>query len=131
MRQVLWPSAPGEHAQEIALFFSDPRSGPAEALLAIDGSGRAIGFIEVSIRPYAEGCYSGRVAYLEGLYVEEARRRQGVGTALVRAAEEWGRAQGCTELASDAETGNLVSAAAHRSLGFTEIERIICFRKEQ
>jgi aminoglycoside 6'-N-acetyltransferase I len=129
MRQALWPSAPGEHAQEIASFFRGDRRNPAEVLLAVDDSGRAVGFAEVSIRPYAEGCYSGRVAYLEGWYVDEAVRRQGIGAALVRAAEEWGRAQGCTELGSDTETENLDSAAAHRSVGFTEVERIICFRK--
>jgi aminoglycoside 6'-N-acetyltransferase I len=129
MRQILWPSAPGEHAEEIAMFFSGDRSRSAEALLAIDESGRAIGFVELSIRPYAEGCYSGRVAYLEGLFVDEPLRRRGVGAALVKAAEEWGRAQGCTEIGSDAEIDNQASAAAHRALGFTEVESIICFRK--
>jgi aminoglycoside 6'-N-acetyltransferase I len=129
MRQSLWPSAPGEHAGEIAAFFGGDRSDPAEAFIALDDGGRAIGFAEVSIRPYAEGCHSGRVAYLEGWFVEEASRRQGVGATLVAAVEEWGRAQGCTELGSDAEIHNAASAAAHRSLGFTEVERIICFRK--
>jgi aminoglycoside 6'-N-acetyltransferase I len=129
MRQSLWPSAPGEHAGEIAAFFGGDRSDPAEVFIALDDGGRAIGFAEVSIRPYAEGCHSGRVAYLEGWFVEEASRRQGVGATLVAAVEEWGRAQGCTELGSDAEIHNAASAAAHRSLGFTEVERIICFRK--
>ncbi|MGH9314761.1 MAG: aminoglycoside 6'-N-acetyltransferase [Vicinamibacterales bacterium] len=129
MRQILWPSDPGEHAREIASFFRGDRRNPAEVLLAVDQSGRVLGFAEVSIRPYSEGCYSGRVAYLEGWFVDVACRRQGVGAALVRAVEDWGRAQGCTELGSDAEIDNLDSAAAHRSLGFTEVERIVCFRK--
>jgi aminoglycoside 6'-N-acetyltransferase I len=98
-------------------------------LLAFDDSGRAVGFAELSIRPYAEGCYSGRVAYLEGWFVEPAFRGRGLGAALVKAAEDWGRAQGCTELASDTEIANASSAAAHRALGFEEVERIICFRK--
>jgi len=129
MRQTLWPSPPGEHAQEIASFFSGDRSNPAEVLVAVDDSSRAVGFAEVSIRPYAEGCCSGRVAYLEGWFVDEASRRKGVGAALLNAAEEWGRAQGCTELGSDTEICNLDSAAVHRALGFSEMERIICFRK--
>lgn len=90
MRQLLWPSVPGEHAGEIARFFSGDRRNPAEVLLAIDERGRAIGFAELSIRPYAEGCDSGRIAYLEGWFVESSARRQGVGAALVKAAEEWG-----------------------------------------
>jgi aminoglycoside 6'-N-acetyltransferase I len=129
MRQQLWPSPTGEHAAEIELFFKGDRRNPAEVLIAIDESGRAIGFAELSIRPYAEECYSGRVAYLEGWFVEGSHRGKGVGGALVKAAEEWARAQGCTEFASDAEVGNVVSASAHERLGFEEVNRIICFRK--
>jgi len=70
------------------------------------------------------------VAYLEGWYVESEWRRRGVGTALVAAAEAWARAQGCTELASDALPDNDTSAAAHLALGFTETVRIRCFKKQ-
>lgn len=129
MRQQLWPSPAGEHAAEIELFFKGGLRDPAEVLIAADESGRAVGFAELSIRPYAEGCYSGRVAYLEGWFVEGPHRGKGVGGALVKAAEEWARAQGCTELASDTETDNSVSASAHVRLGFEEVNRIICFRK--
>jgi aminoglycoside 6'-N-acetyltransferase I len=129
MRQTLWPSAPDEHAQEIALFFSANRKGPLEVLIASDESGEPIGFAELSIRPYAEECYSGKVAYLEGWFVEATSRRRGVGAALVKAAEEWGRSMGCTEFASDTAIENDASAAAHQSLGFSVAGRIICFRK--
>jgi len=128
MRDALWPSAPGEHAREIAAFFDGPREDPQEAIIAFD-DGRAVGFAEMTIRPYAEGCQFGRVAYLEGWFVDEAARRQGVGAALVEAVAAWGRAQGCTDLASDTEIGNHDSIASHRSLGFDEVERIVCFRK--
>ncbi len=130
MRQSLWLSPPGEHAAEIASFFEGKRVNAAEVLLAFDEHSKPIGFVELSIRNYAEGCSSDRVAYLEGWYVEPHARRQGVGTALVRAAEQWARAQGCTEFASDTDLGNHVSEVAHRALGFTETDRIICFKKE-
>ena len=84
---------------------------------------------ELSIRSIVEGCSSGRVAYLEGWYVVPEARRRGVGRALVEAAEAWGREQGCTEFGSDTQLDNLDSAAAHRALGFTEVEQIRCFRK--
>lgn len=129
MREALWPAKPGEHAEEIASFFAGHRRDPAEVLLAIDDSGSVIGFAEVSIRQYAEGCSTDRVAYLEGWFVEEGWRRKGVGAALAAAVGDWGRAQGCTELASDTEIHNLVSEAAHRALGFEEVDRIVCFRK--
>ena len=129
MRQQLWPSAAGEHAAEIELFFKGDRRNPAEVLIAVEESGRGVGFAELSIRPYAEECYSGRVAYLEGWFVEGSHRRKGVGGALVEAAEEWARSQGCTEFASDAEIGNTVSDLAHKRLGFEEVNRIVCYRK--
>ena len=45
-----------------------------------------VGFAEVSVRPYAEGCRGERVAYLEGWFVAEGARGHGVGRALVEAA---------------------------------------------
>ncbi len=129
MRQALWPAPAGEHAGEIRRFFNGDRRNPAEVLIAIDESGRAVAFAELSVRPYAEGCYSGKVAYLEGWYVERPARGKGIGSALVKAAEEWARAAGCTELASDTAIGNAASVSAHEALGFEQVSRIICFRK--
>lgn len=94
MRQTLWPSSPDEHVAEIELYFHEQRRNQAEVLIASEDSGRSLGFAELSIRPYAEGCYSGRVAYLEGWFVEDFARGTGIGAALVGAAEEWARAQG-------------------------------------
>ncbi len=128
MRQALWPSPAGEHAGEIARFFAGHRPNSEETLLAEDSGGRAVGFAELSIRSHAEGC-SGRVAYLEGWYVDPEARGSGAGRALVEAAEAWGRGQGCAELASDTEIRNAGSAGAHRAVGFEEIDRVVCFRK--
>jgi aminoglycoside 6'-N-acetyltransferase I len=107
----------------------DDRAKGLEAVpLAIDGA-RAVGFAELNIRPYAEGCTSDRVAYLEGWYVRPEARRRGLGAALIAAAERWALGWGCSELASDALYDNTVSHAAHRALGFEEVETIRCFRK--
>ena len=90
---------------------------------------RVAGFAEVSRRAYAEGCETSPVGFLEGWYVVPERRREGIGRALVAAAEGWAHALGCREFASDALAENSVSAAAHRALGFEEVEVIRCFRK--
>jgi aminoglycoside 6'-N-acetyltransferase I len=129
MRQALWPSPPGEHAAEISEFFGGRRRDPAAAFLAFGPDGSAVGFAELSIRPFAEGCYSGRVAYLEGLYVKAGSRRRGIGAALLAQAEQWARSQGCSEMASDCQIDNLESASAHHAYGFEEVVRSICFRK--
>lgn len=131
-RHALWPEdSKAEHREEIDRFFAGefPR-GPWAVLLAEDDDGQIVGFAELSIRPYAEGCRSPRVAYLEGWFVLPEARRHGVGRALVAASETWGRSQGCTEFASDAEPDNHVSHAAHRSVGFTDAGLVRCFRKE-
>lgn len=132
MRMALWPEdLEGEHRDEIDRFFAGefPR-WPWSAFIAVDESGRAAGFAEVSVRPWAEGCRDTRVAYLEGWFVMAHARKSGVGRALVTAAEEWGRSQGCREFASDADSENDVSKAAHGALGFTDVGLARCFRKD-
>src|SRR5262249_12735754 len=119
----------GEHGEAAERFSRGELGEPLAVLLAADPDGRGVGFAELSIRAYAEGCSTDRVAFLEGWYVAPEARRRGVGRALIAAAEEWGRAQGCTEFASDAEADNRESAEAHRALGFSEVGLVRCFRK--
>lgn len=128
MRCALWPGSDDDHARDIRRFFAGARREPAAVFIADDGDA-TVGFIELSIRPYAEGCTTDHVAYIEGWYVDPSVRRRGVGRALARMAEEWGRSQGCRELASDAALDNEVSADAHRAIGFEEVGQIRCFRK--
>ena len=131
MREALWPEyASTWHADEITQFFAGKLSMPLAVLIAEDDAGKPLGFAELSIRNYAEDCVTDRVAYLEWLYVVPGARRQGVGRALITAAEQWARGQGCTEFASDAVIDNEISAAAHRALGFAETVQIRCFRKQ-
>ena len=132
MRMALWPEGTlVEHQDEIRAFLAGQRPrGPWAVLMAEDGSGSCVGFAEVSVRPYAEGCSGTRVGYLEGWFVRPDVRGTGVGRALVAAAEAWTREQGCTELASDADPENGVSRAAHVALGFDDVGLVRCFRKE-
>jgi aminoglycoside 6'-N-acetyltransferase I len=69
------------------------------------------------------------VVFLEGIYVKPTYRRRGVARLLVDAIESWGRARNCTELGSDANIANIESQLMHRSLGFTETQRVVFFRK--
>src|SRR5882762_9582706 len=129
MRGTLWPLPAREHAGEIDRYFDGELRDPLEVLMAFDEQGRAIGIIELSIRAYAEGCDTDRVAFVEGWYVDPNARGQGVGAALIGAAEAWARSQGCTELGSDAEAEDISSAAAHLAVGFVETGVVRCFKK--
>ncbi len=88
-----------------------------------------VGFAELSLRPWAEGCSTSPVGYLEGWYVVPGARESGVGRALLSAGEAWAREQGCTEFASDAESANALGRAAHLASGFREVGVVRCFRK--
>ena len=131
MRIALWPDGTAEsHRREIERFFAGELRMPLAVIVAVDDDAGLVGFAELSIRAYAEDCVTDRVAYLEGWYVIPEMRRRAIGRALVDAAEDWARAQGCTEFASDALLDNLDSAAAHEAMGFTETVQIRCFRKD-
>lgn len=153
MRTALWPDCPVEkQEQEMQLILSPghsvtparcPNGGterqgdgaterPGEGLacfVAERSGGLLGGFIEVGLRKYADGCDTSPVGYIEGWYVDPDLRRQGVGAELVRVGEEWARAQGCTEMASDCLLDNEVSLQAHLALGYEEAERLIHFRQ--
>jgi aminoglycoside 6'-N-acetyltransferase I len=106
-------------------------AGPTDrgaTLVAESRDGALVGFVEMSVRNYAEECETDRVGYCEGWYVKEAYRRRGAGRLLMRAGVEWARARGCTEFASDALLDNERSHAAHTALGFKEVCRIVCFK---
>ena len=98
-------------------------------MLIAEHEGHVVGFAELSLRAYAEGCDSSPVAYLEGWFVSPESRRSGVGRALLAAAEAWGRGHGCREFASDTEIDNDLSADVHRACGFEDAAVIRCFRK--
>jgi aminoglycoside 6'-N-acetyltransferase I len=90
MRDILWPGSRADHELETGRFFTEPDASLATFVVdRLDG--RLGGFIELSQRPYVEGCTSSPVAYIEGWYVDLDLRRQNLGTALVRAGEEWAR----------------------------------------
>jgi aminoglycoside 6'-N-acetyltransferase I len=96
-------------------------------ILAFDGD-RAIGFAEVSERSYADGCYDGPVAFLEGWAVDEAYHKKGIGRAIVDAVVDRAKANNYPHLASDADITNITSQKAHGALGFEEVGRIVQFR---
>ncbi len=128
LRERLWPDSPrGDLAGEQQEIVANPeRNGVLVAAL----QDTLVGFAEVSLRDWAEGCETRPVGYLEGWYVEPEHRRSGVGRRLVEAAENWARERGCTEMGSDAELWNTVSHAAHRAIGFGEVCRTVAFSKK-
>lgn len=130
MRQALWPNAdPDAQLADMDEWLAQPDT-TVIVVPRIGGAGGGLaGFAEVGTRSVAESCSSSPVAFLEGWYVDPDLRRQGVGTALVRAAETWARSKGLKELASDTQLANTDSQRAHAAVGFIEVEHLVVYRK--
>lgn len=127
LRQGLWPGSPSDHEVETRSYFE--RSRGSLVVLVAELGGQVVGFLELDYRKYAPGCRSSPVPFIEGWYVEPDVRRQGIGRALIEAAEARARAEGYDEIASDAEIENVDAINAHMALGFREEERTVCFRR--
>ncbi|MDD7339597.1 MAG: GNAT family N-acetyltransferase [Eubacteriales bacterium] len=92
---------------------------------------KAIGFANASLRhDYVEGCETSPVAYLEAIYEDKEYRLLGYAKDLVNRCEEWGREQVTKEFASDCILTNNDSYKFHTAIGFKEVNRIICFKKD-
>ena len=106
-------------------------AGPDSAVFLAFDADAAVGFANCSLRrDYVEGTGSSPVGYLEGIYVLPEYRNRGIARALAALCEDWARARGCAEFASDCELDNTDSLAFHLRIGFDEVNRIICFAKK-
>lgn len=133
MRALLWPDASiEEHRKEVQAVFNGTLvwTMPTATLIAQDENGRVAGFLEVDLRSHADGCDPALpVGYIEGWFVYEPFRTQGVGKLLVQAAEDWARELKCVEMASDVLIDNDGSQKAHEALGYEVVDRCVHYRK--
>ena len=117
--------------EEMRSEFADMIAKPDAAFFLAYADETAVGFAQCQLRyDYVEGTDSSPVGYLEGIYVAEVYRKQGVARELLSACEGWAKEKGCTEFASDCELENTQSLQFHLNVGFEEANRIICFTKK-
>ena len=121
----------GHSVTEMTNMFETLLSGDNAACFIPYVDGKAIGFAQCQLRnDYVEGTSSSPVGYLEGIFIEEGYRGCGYARELLRACEKWAKEKHCSEFASDCELENADSLRFHMAMGFEEVNRIICFRKE-
>jgi GNAT superfamily N-acetyltransferase len=128
LRESLWPGSSREELRrEQEEILADPGKN---CLFVAAVAGSLVGFVEVALRDWAEGCGTRPVGYIEAWYVNPEHRRSGIGRELMKAAEHWALSRGCTEMGSDAELHNSVSHGAHGALGYDEVTRLVLFSKK-
>lgn len=127
MRQGLWPEAPRDYLYlDLDSLLGDEDTA---VFLASDADGRPVGFLEASLREYAEGCETSPVGYIEAWYVDSHLRGQKLGRELIHVAEQWARERGCSEMASDTWLENEAGIQAHLKMGYYEMDRLVHFVK--
>jgi ribosomal protein S18 acetylase RimI-like enzyme len=97
-----------------------------EAFLAQGGStvllaeweGRSVGMLSLSMR--ANLFHAGLTCTIEELVVEEAARRQGVGSTLLNEAINRARNAGCAEISISTTADNTEAIALYRRLGLVD-----------
>lgn len=128
MARSLWPEHDLDRLRAGIDAMAGPGIGGRRGWIA-EAQGRDVGFAELGLRPYANGCDSQPVGFLEAIWVAPDWRGRGVARQLLAAVVAAARADGLREIGSDALIDNAPSLAAHASWGFEEIERVVWFRK--
>jgi len=129
LRNSLWPHCSIEQCENDAAEIL--KTDRETCFIHVDSESQTItGFLEVSTRDYSEGCDSSPVGYLEGIFVEESKRRKGIALELVESSYSWMLGKGCTEVGSDALLENVESIEFHKKIGFVEVERQVVFKNK-
>lgn len=133
---LLWP----HHSVEslMAEFTDIMHKGDSQFFLAdlahvdVEGKSESVGFAQCQLHykyDFLTGTCGKPQGFLEGIFVKESYRRQGVATDLFKACEQWAKEQGCKDFGSDCNAENEASRKFHAKQGFKEAEQIVIFHK--
>lgn len=81
-------------------------------------SGAIVGYVYASLEPVSWRDLRGPCGYLHDVYVDAGARGAGIGGRLVRAALDWVRAHGSTQVVLSSATGNETAQRLFAGLGF-------------
>jgi len=90
---------------------------PGAEVLVAEQNGRLVGFVSVACQRHWSGSLD---AYIGELVVSTDAERQGVGSTLVRAAVDWGRAHEVERVTVSTGAANAAARRLYASLGFDE-----------
>lgn len=89
-------------------------------ILVYENDSKVIGFVllQAKIRPDFEFLLPGKFCYIMDIIVTETQRNKGFGTALMNAAKEWAKEQGCSFINLDVLSNNPKAIALYEKLRF-------------
>ena len=122
MTQLGYPST----SQQIAKRFERIDGQSNQALFVADDEGQVVASVHVAANPYLENDPSAEIL---GLVVADGYRSQGVGRALVSAAEAWAATLGCGLLRVRSNTIRTRAHAFYDRAGFQRVKTQLCFEK--
>ncbi len=119
-----------EGQESMRLFLQASLESPDSCLLVAEVAGRAglAGFLLAHVRTASPIALPPTTGYISDICVEESLRRQGIGRALYRAAQEWFREHGQSVIRLNVATANPVSQAFWRAMG--AVEQMVVMRIE-
>lgn len=110
MDESMYPGRGHAGEGDIRALYDAVLADPDQRLLVAEDGGRLVGSAHLIVLRHI-GRSLPRSAVVEGVAIDVAYRRRGVGAALMRAAAEAAREEGCYKLAL---TSNLARIGAHR-----------------
>jgi len=93
--------------------------GVSDTLVMVaDLGGKVVGYIYADIEGTSWKDLRGPCGYVHDVYVDESARQQGAGRQLMRAAIDWMRGKGMTQVVLDTKTKNEHAKQLFTALGF-------------
>jgi GNAT superfamily N-acetyltransferase len=122
--QLGYPSTPGEIEARLARLAARPESDLV--LVSVDTDDRATGWAHVQLRPLLE---LDATAQLAGLVVDERLRSNGVGAALLAAAEAWATTHGAEVMVVSSRVTRRRAHRFYRRHGYASWKESVWLRK--
>ena len=93
-------------------------TNPESVVLVADRAGEVVGYIWAAVEGISWKDLRGPCGFVHDIYVDESARGLGAGRALLRAAVDWIRAQGRTQVVLWTKTRNDHAKSLFRNIGF-------------
>lgn len=142
---ALWKGVDDLHYQALPQIFRDPDewpsarsllasliAGPDSTILIAEADNAIAGFVALKVYSInleqASRMRARRFVIVENMAVDPVRRRRGIGSALLRAAEEWAARRGIADLQLFVWEFNDAAARFYQSEGYATVHRMMSRR---